>query len=111
MQIKNISALKRMARPAALLLLAGSAVPAATIADLTPAADAIVVGSIESRFESTTDVSFNIVVDRVLKGRSIPTVIHVDHAWQRRNLVYPDRPVTISASFRARQICEGHAAS
>ncbi len=77
----------------AMLLQAGG------IRDVASKADAIVVGSITTRLESTDRVSFDIVVQRVLKGGALPTVIHVNHRWTRRGMVSPRTIRTYNATF------------
>jgi hypothetical protein len=85
---------------ATVLLMAAGISYAGTIVDLAPEADAILVGSITSHMESDEIVSFTITVDRILEGESIPTVIHVEHPWQRKFSVSPSGSVTIEQGLR-----------
>ena len=70
---------------AAVSLLTGTVCWGDTIVGITSTADAIVVGSISSRVESATEVSFVISVDRILKG-SVPLAVPVNHKLGSKRL-------------------------
>jgi hypothetical protein len=96
--MNQVQIARRIAQSSVLVLIAACS-RADTIANLAPVADAIVVGSIPGRVDSAADVSFDITVYRVLKGESVPMVIHVVHAWQRRVLVPTTGPINVNVSF------------
>ena len=52
----------------------------------------IAVGTMPSRTESATDVSFDLSIQRILKGPAVPGVINVSHNWARKNIVISDTP-------------------
>jgi hypothetical protein len=60
---------------------------AAAIESLASQADLIVVGSIENRVETQNNVSFDVVVWRVIKGQTVAASVHVNHPWTRTGLV------------------------
>src|SRR5260370_23984895 len=72
---------------------------AANNTDLISTADAIVVGSITTRTESSERVSFSINVVRVLKGVTIPPTLEVNHAWNRKGLIFQDGAASIDVAF------------
>lgn len=49
--------------------------------DLAARSDAIVVGTVDSRFESQTMVVFDINVRRTIGGGPVGPVIHISHSW------------------------------
>ncbi|HYZ85062.1 MAG TPA: hypothetical protein VE621_11695, partial [Bryobacteraceae bacterium] len=55
-------------------------------------AHAIVVASMSTRLESSELVSFDLTMERVLKGDESLKVAHVSHPWKRRGLVITDQP-------------------
>lgn len=67
-------------------------VSGADLTDLTKTADAIVVGAINSRFEDADRVSFDLSVERVLKGDPAIKLFHISHPWTRRGVVFSDKP-------------------
>jgi hypothetical protein len=64
-----------------LILLAGSVLGlrASTLSDLATNADAVVVGTVTTRLEGRDAVTFDITVQRVLKGTGVPALVHVSH--------------------------------
>jgi hypothetical protein len=54
---------------------------AGIISDTAATADAIVVGNVATRFEGPDNVSFDINVERVLKGDSSLRTIHISYQW------------------------------
>jgi HEAT repeats len=55
----------------------------AVLSRVTTAADVIVVGTVTTRTESDAAVSFDINVERVLKGTPLAGSVHVSHPWTR----------------------------
>jgi hypothetical protein len=51
------------------------------VSHLAAKADAAVVGTVTTRFEAKTLVTFDIAVQRVIKGDGVPAVVHVSHHW------------------------------
>lgn len=80
-------------REAGTLLLASLAtglfIDAAVLDDKISKADAIVIGSTETRTETNQSVSFDLSVTRVIKGKEIPPRLHIIHAWSRRGIIFP----------------------
>jgi hypothetical protein len=60
---------------------------AAVIENVVSRADLIVVGSVETRVQTDNNVSFDIAVQRVIKGHNVSTLLHVNHTWLRTGLV------------------------
>ncbi len=88
MKFDRILAPLRKAFPASLLaafLLAPSY--ARTIDSAASKADTIVIGSVSSWIVSPHHVSFDIEVESILKGGSLPRSVHVEHAWARTGLL------------------------
>lgn len=54
---------------------------ASSLSDLAARADAVVVGTINTRFESRNLVSFNVSILRVLKGTALPGSVAIAHSW------------------------------
>jgi hypothetical protein len=73
------------------LCLAVSA-SAADLTYLTQRADAIVVGATNSRIEDADHVSFDLFVERVIKGNPTMTLLHISHPWRRLGVVFSDKP-------------------
>lgn len=69
------------------------AIPAsgADLTYLTNTADAIIVGAINSRFEDADRVSFDLYVDRVIKGDTTIKLFHISHRWKRLGVVFSDK--------------------
>jgi hypothetical protein len=63
-------------------------VKAEYITHVVPLADAVVIGTVQSRLESDYTVSFDIHVVRVLKGNPGP-IPHIEHVWNRSVIVNP----------------------
>ena len=88
-----------MLKRIAILLLANTSmvlsIHAAVITDLAARADAIVVGSIETRIDTQDSVSFDLLIERVIKGESITSPVHVNHSWRRRVLL----PITFPSQI------------
>jgi hypothetical protein len=64
-----------------LSLGAAASLRAGIISDTATKAEAIVVGNLTTRLEGPESVSFDINVERVLKGDSSLRTIHVSHQW------------------------------
>lgn len=66
-----------------LALISGSLLnlQASMLSDLAAHADAVVVGTVNTRFEGRSSVTFNITVQRVLAGVGVPLTVQVSHAW------------------------------
>src|SRR5258708_37991790 len=94
----NTNTLHRVG-PGVLWLLSAMLIQARGITDVASGADGIVVGSITTRIEGVDRVSFDVDVQRVVKGGTVPRVVHVDHAWARKGLVFPNTATTFSATF------------
>lgn len=58
---------------------------------LAGTADAVVVGSINTRLEDSNRVSFSISVERVIKGDANMKVAHVLHPWKRLGIELSSR--------------------
>ena len=58
---------------------------------LAGTADAVVVGSINTRLEDANRVSFSISVERVIKGEANMKVAHVLHPWKRLGIELSSR--------------------
>ncbi len=69
-------------------LISVGSVNASSLSDITSQADAIVVGSVNTRTETKDKVTFDLSVDRVLKGEHIPPSLVIDHAWVRKSRMY-----------------------
>lgn len=59
---------------------------AETIAGLTSRADVIVVGAATTVISGPQRVSFDLSVDRVVKGSNVPAIFHIEHDWIRRGM-------------------------
>lgn len=55
-------------------------------------ADVIVVGSLTTRIESATSVSFELNIERVLKGNATLRTARVSHEWTRQGIVAGEAP-------------------
>src|SRR5260370_38154812 len=64
-----------------LSLGAAASLRSGVISDTAAKAEAIVVGNVATRLEGPDGVSFDINVERVLKGDSALRAIHVSHQW------------------------------
>ena len=84
-------------RPAILVLLATvHVISAASITDLVPRADVIVIGTVTTLVEGPTHVSFDISVEETLKGKPQKS-IHASQEWFSSGIALP--PVaTVRAS-------------
>ena len=72
-------------------------VNAGVISDATSRADVVVVGSMSpTRTETADAVSFDLTVERVLKGGATPPMVHVEHAWKRKTLVLFSSPTIMN---------------
>ena len=78
------------------ILLSIAAACAADIRNVTSTADAIVVATTDSRLESPTNVSFDLLIKRTLKGAPLPDTIHVSHSWGRRGIIVNDPLVPVA---------------
>jgi hypothetical protein len=61
-------------------------VQGAPIQELISAADIVAVGSVQSRIESADNVSFDIEVQRTIKGEPQPH-LRVSHQWSRKGII------------------------
>jgi hypothetical protein len=73
---------------------------AGNINDHASSADVIVVGTVLTRFEGPTGVSFDLNVEKVLKGNVAGQSVHVAHSWERTGIVIGDAPRQIAARIR-----------
>jgi len=71
----------RYYRGFALLLFVCSEGGAASLVDLMARSDAVVIGSVQSRSENLASVSFEISIERVLKGTITGPTVHITHPW------------------------------
>jgi hypothetical protein len=67
----------------AVFLVTVPGVYASSLRDIANKADMIIVGTVNSRTESPNAVSFDIVVERVIKGQAPSSIVHVVHQWRR----------------------------
>jgi len=74
--------LRRLLVWSSLVVVPSVVMEAATLSTLTQKADAIVVGTVSSRVQSSNAIAFDINVERVINGNLGATVIHVLHSWQ-----------------------------
>jgi hypothetical protein len=86
---------KRVRTLPLLSLMTGLFINAAVVDDAISRADAIVIGTIDAGTETDQNVSFDLSVVRVLKGKDIPSRVHVSHAWIRRGITFPSGPSAI----------------
>jgi len=61
----------------------------ASVADLPTICPVIAVGTMTSRDETATSVSFSLSVQRVLQGPATPGTVNVSHNWVRKGIVFP----------------------
>jgi hypothetical protein len=54
---------------------------ASGLSDLAAQADAVVVGTIATRIEGSSNVTFDISVQRALAGAAVPATVHISHNW------------------------------
>lgn len=88
--------LKRLQNLLFLGLTAGLVIKAAVVDDTISRADAIVIGTIDAGTETNQSVSFDLTVVRVLKGKDVPSHLHVRHAWSGRGgITLPEGPLAI----------------
>jgi hypothetical protein len=81
----------RKLRLAACLASAVTCASGATVAQMAQAADLIVIGTVQTGFIGGSSISFDMQIDRVLKGPTSLKSVHVQHQWVAR-LGRPDRP-------------------
>jgi hypothetical protein len=97
--MKLLLLFRELGKTALLLAVSGGLACEGSIADLGSQADAIVVGGIDTRTESSSNVRFDIAVDRVVKGDRNLQIIHVSHDWQRGGFGSDPSAQTISAKI------------
>ncbi len=75
----------------------------ADVAYMVTSCPVIAVGTMTSRNESATNVSFNLSVQRVLKGSApgtMPGTVNVSHNWARKILVFTRTPtITVTSTI------------
>lgn len=54
---------------------------ASGLSDLAARVDAVVVGTVATRIEGTSNVTFDISVQRTLAGTAVPATVHISHSW------------------------------
>ena len=78
---------------ASLSLLCVSRAHGASVGYVASNCDNIVVGTVTSRNQTATAVSFDIAPSAILKGTAGPGSIHVSHLWSRGGIVIGDMPL------------------
>jgi hypothetical protein len=68
----------------------------ASVADLPASCPVIAVGTMTSRTESDSGVSFNLSIQRVLKGSATPGTVSVLHPWAGRKGITDTRVITVT---------------
>ncbi|MGI9072859.1 MAG: HEAT repeat domain-containing protein [Bryobacteraceae bacterium] len=91
--------LANVGRAVALLAASGVCVAAFPVTSIEPKADAIVIGTVTTRSETSDSVSFDINVERVLKGNPNLQWAHVYHPWNGRVVSGPP-DTTIDVKIR-----------
>jgi hypothetical protein len=89
----------RVLRLIASFMLSAVCAYSANMSDLISTADAIVVGSVTTRTESSESVSFSVNVVRVLKGVALSATLEVKHSWNRKVLGFQSGPTNIDRAF------------
>jgi hypothetical protein len=84
----------------AFLAVTASLAQAETVRDLATSADAIVVGTATSFLETPTNISFDISVERILKGVLPLQTIHVSHEWVRSGGIFDNHAQQINRRVR-----------
>lgn len=97
--MKLLLLFRKFGKTILVLAISGGFACDGSIADLASQADAIVVGSIDTRTESSSNVTFDIAVDRVVKGDRNLQIIHVSHDWQPAGFGSNPSTQTISAKI------------
>jgi len=69
----------------------------ATVGYAAASCNLLVVGTVTTRTESSANVSFDIVVQRVLKGSAVSGPLHVSHPWNRGGIISGLPPIVTSA--------------
>ncbi len=82
-----------------LALLSEASLCHASVYALVSEAEMIVVGKISTRVESSTNVSFDIDTDRVIKGDRNTLSVHVSHDWQSAALISSNSVQVIRGTF------------
>lgn len=82
------------------VLLGASLFPlhGATVADVATICPVVAVGTLTSRTETASNVSFNLSIQRVLKG-SAPGTVNVSHNWMRKGIVVGPPTITVTYTF------------
>jgi hypothetical protein len=72
----------------------------ATVADVAAICPVVAVGTITSRSETASNLSFDISILRVLKGAAGSGTVHVSHMWARGGIVITENPtITVTSTF------------
>jgi hypothetical protein len=80
-------------------------VRAGKLNEITRHADAILVGSVESRVETPDSVVFDIAVCRTLKGSQRQSSIHIVHQWTRVGILLGPTTSVIDQHFEGVWFC------
>jgi hypothetical protein len=79
----NKPRLRRYMKCIVLILCASCSLDAFSLKERVDQSDAVVIGTAGTRVQGDLNVSFDLAVERVLKGTVSPQeIIHVSHAWQ-----------------------------
>jgi len=74
---------------------------AATVNDYASTADTIVIGRVTDRFEGPSGASFDIAVEKILKGSLPGQSVHVSHSWPRTGgIIIGDIPRRVNGQIR-----------
>ena len=100
--MKLTSALNNIGRIVAAWAISVTLVHGGRIDEFAARADVIIVGTVTTRIESPTNVSFDINVERVLKGDLAVQKVHVSHQWVRAGgVIFDPTPTQVDQRIRA----------